>query len=135
MGVSAGGSRLGILDSIWTEPSGMIMVSGGSGDGGRQGGSEVGDGRKYGRMVGWAAALKGVIFDGFDENHSNLLHVAGGWGASSGRSDGFIKGGRGSAREAFRRARKKRMSKYPPRGVRGFLGRGTAAHMRGFWRS
>ena len=52
MGVSAGGSRLGILDSIWTEPSGMIMVSGGSGDGDRQGGSEVGDGRKYGRMVG-----------------------------------------------------------------------------------
>ena len=86
-------------------------------------------------MVGWAAVLKGVIFDGFDENHSNLLHVAGGWGASSGRSDGFIKGGRGSAREAFRRARKKRMSKYPLKGVRGFLGRGTAAHMRGFWRS
>ena len=77
MGVSAGGSRLGILDSIWTEPSGMIMVSGGSGDGGRQGGSEVGDGRKYGRMVGWAAALKGVIFDGFDDE--SLKPFACGW--------------------------------------------------------
>ena len=133
MGVSAGGSRLGILDSIWTEPSGMIMVSGGSGDGDRQGGSEVGDGRKYGRMVGWAAVLKGVIFDGFDENHSNLLHVAGGWGASSGRSDGFIKGGRGSAQEWLWCASRFRRAKHLCMSVRGFLGRGTAAHVRGFW--
>ena len=46
MGVSAGGSRLGVLDSIWAEPSGVIMAFGRNGHAERQGGSTVGVGRK-----------------------------------------------------------------------------------------
>ena len=67
--------------------------------------------------MGGAARSKGVIFDGFDEYGSFLLHVGGGRDGSNARSEKNSVSRRRRASEALWRASRKRSTKHPAKSV------------------